>query len=235
MLKSEPLFNDSRVPSSGKEFRQFYADSVMRMIDNNLPHPTLGANIKEGSPKKGSKVIARLCASLEISPDDTVVDYGCGTLRLGRHLIEYLHVGKYVGADIDKRLLDFGRNLLSESQLDKKPLLEVISETSIRSIAEMNPRWVFSFGVLHHIPPDDLCEYFGNIAQLIHSEGSQAIVRHKLSDVTQKFNPISWQFSVETLLPAIHSSGLVLHPIDPPRNGKSSLLQLTKINQEPSP
>lgn len=40
-----------------------------------------------------------------LTPDDVVVDLGCGALRIGRHLISYLDDGNYLGIDHNEWLI----------------------------------------------------------------------------------------------------------------------------------
>ena len=40
-----------------------------------------------------------------LQPDEDLLDLGCGTLRGGIPMIEYLHAGKYVGVDVRAEVL----------------------------------------------------------------------------------------------------------------------------------
>jgi len=42
-----------------------------------------------------------------LKPDDVLVDYGCGTLRMGLHAIRYLAPGNYWGLDINEKVLKY--------------------------------------------------------------------------------------------------------------------------------
>jgi hypothetical protein len=93
-----------------------------------------------------------------------------GTLRVGRLLIEYLDADLYIGMDIDMRILGFGRAALPPALLEtKRPTLELISRETLAEVAARRPKWVFSKGVLQHVPPRNLDEYFKNLSCLIHS------------------------------------------------------------------
>lgn len=43
-----------------------------------------------------------------LKPSDKVLDLGCGCLRAGVHLVEYLDTGNYFGIDINEELLTIG-------------------------------------------------------------------------------------------------------------------------------
>ena len=46
--------------------------------------------------------------SLGLTPAHTVLDVGCGSLRLGRKLVRYLEPAQYYGTDLNAALLDAG-------------------------------------------------------------------------------------------------------------------------------
>lgn len=56
--------------------------------------------------------------------DDRLLDFGCGTLRGGIPMIEYLQTGRYLGVDVCSEVLAEGRLEIEESGLlDKEPKL----------------------------------------------------------------------------------------------------------------
>jgi SAM-dependent methyltransferase len=59
-----------------------------------------------------------------MQPTDTLLDLGCGTLRGGRHFINYLDTGKYCGIDISGKAIEAARELVEREGLaDKQPEL----------------------------------------------------------------------------------------------------------------
>lgn len=46
--------------------------------------------------------------SVGLSPDQSLVDIGCGALRGGQHFIAYLKAGHYFGFDLNRELIDAG-------------------------------------------------------------------------------------------------------------------------------
>ena len=94
----------------GSTFKEFYVHTIMHhLVGEGGRHWTLGAYpIWE---KQGEEILQQLI-DLGLRPSDVVVDYGCGTLREGIHLIRYLDAGRYIGLDIDERVLNAGRRTL---------------------------------------------------------------------------------------------------------------------------
>jgi SAM-dependent methyltransferase len=106
-----------------------------RQTPVNKSHSSLGPNLRPGRLASARRTFERLL-TYGIRPDDTVVDYGCGTLHLGTLFIEYLQADRYIGLDIDKRILAAGREQLADDIVEtKRPTLEVISKEGLARVA----------------------------------------------------------------------------------------------------
>lgn len=91
-----------------------------------------------------------------MAPEDTLLDIGCGSLRLGHKAVPYLKPGHYWGTDASLALMRHGRlnELLDPTQLPEDHLVEDstfafpgIPDTITLAIA---------FGVFTHLPQADL-------------------------------------------------------------------------------
>jgi len=173
----------------GQSFREFYAENAVTALEKG--HNSLGPHLKPGRQEKARRTFNNL-VSRGISPDDTFVDYGCGTLRVGALLIEFLEADRYIGLDIDKRILSAGIAQLAPELISRKrPVLEVISPESLSRVAARQPRWVCSNGVLQHVPPAELNEYFSNLSILIHA-GAIGFLKAPLGPNTKQVAPKGW-------------------------------------------
>lgn len=205
----KPTFEEWRVLNPGGTFKEYYVGSVLDALSGQKSHATLGPITNEGSLERAEST-AHALISLGISKSDLVVDYGCGTLRHGRTLIEYLEPSRYVGLDIDRRILDSGLAILPPGLAAKKaPILDVITDETLNRIASMRPRWVFSKGVLHHVPPTDLAEFFANISRLADPQ-TKILLWARLSDTstTQQTSKRSWLHSLDAVISVARSVNL---------------------------
>jgi SAM-dependent methyltransferase len=194
-------FEEWKAQNQSGTFKQWYVYSVLDAVAGNKkkPHATLGPNLKPGSLERAADV-AKLVIEFGVGKSDTVVDYGCGTLRIGRFLIEYLDPHKFIGLDIDQRIVDQGVALLPAALVEEKqPTVDVISEESIARIAARHPRWIYATGVLHHVPPEDLSEFFGSIFRLSNAE-TTSLIWTRFGEETFQSSAKSWFHSNEDLL-----------------------------------
>jgi hypothetical protein len=125
--------------------------------------------------------------------------------------------------DIDRRILDTGRNRLPTALFDsKRPSLEVISADSLSRVAALNPKWVFSKGVLLHVPPEDLDEYFKNLSSLI-CAGATGLLNAKIDSRARRLSPVTWVHELNQLEAAAARHHMVLDWL----NSEGSLLRLS--------
>jgi hypothetical protein len=205
----ELAFEKWQVRNPGGTFKKYYVSAVLPALSGEKAHATLGPATVAGSLERAEST-ARALIGLGISKSDVVVDFGCGTLRHGRTLIEYLEPSRYVGLDIDRRILDGGLAILPPGLAEQKtPILDVINDEVLDRVASMRPRWIFAKGVLHHVPPTDLGEFFANIARLAVPE-TKILIWARPSDTskTQQTSRRSWLHTHETVVSAARSVNL---------------------------
>jgi SAM-dependent methyltransferase len=190
-------------------FKDYFLEIVRSDFARGLPHPTLGDNLSSGAfGISGRKTFPSLVRKYCIAPDDTCVDYGCGTLRVGVHAIRYLNPGCYWGMDISARFLAQGLELIgSELARMKSPNLRVISPATIGEAAAAKPKFLFSVNVLLHVHPGELSEFMANILSIIRGKGL-AVVTGEWSEVRtiQKARQ-SWIHSEADLREAVQTAG----------------------------
>jgi SAM-dependent methyltransferase len=99
-----------------------------------------------------------------LASEHRLLDIGCGALRGGIPLIEYLQSGHYMGVEARAEVLEEGRKELAESGLEhKRPLLVNASDPAqIQIDAPFDFAWAFS--VLIHMPDEVVQAYLGFVA-----------------------------------------------------------------------
>jgi SAM-dependent methyltransferase len=160
----------------GSVFADFYAHKSLLQIQQGIPHATLGASLK--TPNQVTKAaVDELCEACGVTRDTRVADYGCGTLRMGRHFIRRLARRHYLGMDISQELLDIGRGLIQPPLLAKKePALWRIDDRGMKAGIAFGADLVISTAVAFHVHPDELPTYFTNIMHLAHKPSASILI-----------------------------------------------------------
>lgn len=193
----------------GLSFKQFYAECAANSLATNKSHSSLGPNLRPGRIASARRTFERLL-TYGIRRDETVVDYGCGTLRLGSLFIDYLEPDRYIGLDIDQRILAAGRGQLADDIVEtKRPTLEVISKESLACVAARKPRWVCSKGVLQHVPPEELDEYFAGLSPLIHAGATGLLFSH-IGPESRRMSLKTWAHDFDRLHATAGDHGMQL-------------------------
>lgn len=102
----------------------------------------------------------RFLKSQGLQKTDTLLDLGCGTLRGGVAIIDFLDANNYYGIDIRENVLAEGKEALKEHNLEnKKPTLISFKTFDDLYLPEKFDV-IFSFSVLIHLEDDIAENYF---------------------------------------------------------------------------
>jgi cyclopropane fatty-acyl-phospholipid synthase-like methyltransferase len=200
----------------------------MARLDAGKTHASLGPKLKPGSADRARRTLDRLIEK-GLRPDDVLVDYGCGTLRVGALLIDYLAPDRYIGLDIDQRLLSLGLDMLPAGVANgKRPTLRVISPEAIADLAPRKPDWIFSNGVVQHVSPAELDAYFANISALATRTTTICVKISKLTERSARKSPNTWTHSLVEVQAAAKGAGLAEQRFNATSGGTGGWLILQK-------
>jgi hypothetical protein len=153
---------------AGGSYAQFYVQETRRQIDAGMmKNANIGLDVDVGFMKMRAQSILEAFKRAGCRPHHVVVDYGCGSLWIGEAFIDYLAPGNYVGLDVAdgfyaEALTRFSADYVAE----RRPMLRVISEDSLREVRDSKPDFILSTGVLMHVPPEDLAGYFARLTAI---------------------------------------------------------------------
>lgn len=128
-------------------------------------------------------------SDLGLRPDMTLVDLGCGPLRAGLQLIDYLDTGRYVGIDIDAGSIEAGKALVRRFDLDGKQARLIHSETFGRIELERSgfADRIWCYQVMIHMPRDVALDCIAQIGRML-KPGGKAWVTARVQEEGDSFD-----------------------------------------------
>lgn len=110
--------------------------------------------------------------SMGLKPEHYFLDIGCGTLRGGIPLIDYLDAGRYFGLEVREEALEEGRKELSDAGLEnKKPELLLCPDITQLSL-DQRFDYAWGFSVLIHMSDDILEQTLGFVGGHLSEHGT---------------------------------------------------------------
>jgi SAM-dependent methyltransferase len=177
-------FVEYKARHPGATYAQWLHDAAVIHVKQGRAHATLGSNLSKGEWwEAGRGTFERYLRLAGIQPDTKVADYGCGSLRVGGHLIRYLEPDRYYGLDVTTALIESGQELVGPELLaQKRPRFGAIEPKALKSAAAFGANCVISTAVCYHVHPDEAPVYFGNLRQLAAKPGARLLFDAVISD-----------------------------------------------------
>lgn len=170
-------------------YEDYYVYSVMKKIHHGAGHPAIGPTSR---PVRAHAELLTFMQRYGLQPNDVAVDYGCGSLRLGTAVIDFLDPGKYWGVDITDEFYKLGLAALDATWLkEKAPKLGVINPETLAKVRADKPRLIGSWHVCSKVPEARLDAYVGNIVSLM-SPGSIAIIHFPETAERRQLSGLAW-------------------------------------------
>lgn len=207
----------------GRSYTSFYA----RMMDMRVRrHRQWGLNLEKGFQ------LAYLKAH-GLTTDMRFLDYGCGAVAAGRHFMEYLEEGRYVGVDISPDVLEEGRRRTAEWGLMSKNPTLLLDDGTLSSLAGRQFDIIWAQSVLTHMPPEDIERLLRKIPPLMSDSGAFYATISRDDRRVRSRRMKDWFYPVSFIQQAAQDGGLTAtvmpdwrHPNDP--DGIDTLVRFTR-------
>ena len=108
---------------------------------------------------------------MNLKPDHYLLEIGCGTLRGGIPLIDYLKDGHYFGAEIRAEALEEGRKELREAGLEGKNPTLLLSPDISKLVVDRKFDYIWAFSVLIHMYDEILNDTLSFVRSHLLEEG----------------------------------------------------------------
>ena len=100
------------------------------------------------------------------------LDYGCGIMRFGVHLVPYLSSGRYAGADISSVVLRSATDLLDKNGIQSDRFDSYwIEDNKLRSLEGKKFDMIWASSVLTHMEIEDIRVLFGSLRAHLAPDG----------------------------------------------------------------
>lgn len=128
--------------------RMLIAAGIMNPAAKNR-HGLVGRRVELVDVKRKFQI--SFLRSQGLLPHHRVLDLGCGTLRGGVAIIDYLERGNYTGLDVRRRVLEEAQKELVEHGLEKKEPLLMELKNAVKALGNRQYDFVWAFSVLIHM------------------------------------------------------------------------------------
>ncbi|WP_070197774.1 class I SAM-dependent DNA methyltransferase [Streptomyces oceani] len=103
-----------------------------------------------------------------LSPDDRMLEIGCGNLRAGHRFIDYLESGHYHGVDISPDILLAAQQTLADQGLQHKlPYLTIVGDLRLTHLPDDAFDVVHAHSVFSHSPLTVIDECFRHVGRVL--------------------------------------------------------------------
>src|SRR5690349_18349066 len=165
------LTRDAMLRAGSPDHIAYYREIMRSDVTEKSPHDAVGSRTHEHWLKNGKRQFDYLRAH-GLKPGDRFLDIGCGNLRAGWRIIEYLEPGCYYGLDISPDILLAAAGTLAEFRLQAKlPHLVLVSDLTFAMLPDAQFDVIHAHSVFAHTPIDVIEECFAHVGRILHSDG----------------------------------------------------------------
>jgi len=203
-----------------RDYREFYLDETKADIEDDPAGAVGPADLWD---EMRAWQFEFLVDEAGLGRDDTLLDLGCGVLRGGIPLIDYLDAGHYVGMDISADALAKGREFVREHGLEhKNPRLVNNDDLRFQHIAlsRFQADIVWAQSVLTHLPPEEIQELLAHVDQVLDEGGMFYATWYEADEIVERRNGIGFEYPLSALQRWAESNGLIVAkvPCDHPND-----------------
>jgi hypothetical protein len=181
----------------GRPVSDYYVAQKVRELESGRQRDALGTQRASASSIAAAAVDLLIGAGLKA--EHTLVDYGCGSLRIGRHFIEFLGPGNYCGLDVTDRFYSEGLESLDAIlRTEKTPRLATIEPSILGQFRRSPPDFIISFSVLPHVPPQEIDGYLKTITSLV-GDRTQLFLTFVEAPSVIQLRATSWAYPADVI------------------------------------
>lgn len=196
----------------GDSFTKYQMEKVVENLRRGASHPTLGANIDGHDDWWGAGVATfrQYRKLFPIHENSKVVDYGCGSLRVGAHFIRFLAPDSYFGLELATGLYEIGQEVIGAALIaEKRPRFGQVETKAVDEAEAFGADFVYSTAVAFHVHPDEMELYHKNLVRLAGKSGATLFFDTKLSEKPHRYRERAWAWPLDMYREALAPLELV--------------------------
>lgn len=159
------------------------------------------------------------------------LDFGCGSLRLGRLLIQYLHKGNYYGIEPREDLVAEGikGNHLQELVNHKKPHLRISGDCNMSAFG-IAFDYILAYSIFTHMPIKQTEASLKSVCQAMHKDTIflATYFEGKVDDDIREWSPNGVERRWETMSRIIHANKLLVTRLNLTGSGRQVWLLIRR-------
>lgn len=198
----------------GAKFSDYYVYKLAALIEEGTPHGALGKTLSAQGAEvdfedAGRDEFEKYRTWFDLTPKTRVIDYGCGSFRVGLHFIRWSEPGHYFGLDLTDDFMAPGRERLTERLGPNwQAAFGTIDDRYDDAVAHAAD-FVFSSNVAYHVHPDECAEYYERLAGLAHKPGCLLCFDSRIARKEVRFGDRNWAYPLDFHLNALPDFDLV--------------------------
>lgn len=196
---SDRGYREARKGDPTLTYAQYSVRNQITYIKRGGVHPSLGPKLIDNKnwAKDGLGTFQEYLSVIPgMNPSFKVVDYGCGSLRVGNHLIGYLEQANYLGVDVWLELVEMGISMLDVDILrEKEPRFRELNRASVDEAVAMNADLVFACSVAYQVHPLDYPEFISNLMKISSKPGSFVVFDAKIATKFNRYKSSGWSYT----------------------------------------
>lgn len=144
-----------------------------------------------------------------LRPEHRLLDIGCGNMRAGWRLMQYLDPGNYYGVDISPDILIAAQDTVCRFDLrDRLPYLTVIGDLKLRFLPDGHFDVVIAHSVFSHTPISVIGEALAHVGRVLKPSGFFDFTYFEADGPARNFLREDFYYPTQQILDLVRSHGL---------------------------
>ena len=206
-------FTFKRIAASSKGHLDYYGKLVDLKAQTN-PDLAVGSTSKDSWLSIGELQFNYLVKH-GLQPNHHFLDLGCGNLRAGWRIIDYLEGAKYTGVDISSEIIRAAAKTLVDKELmPKRPYLYLVGDTHLEFLPSGYFDVVHAHSVYTHCPEEVIRSSMLGVKRVLRPEGFFDFTILEINETSANILEKDFYYSVDVIRDLAEGCGYTVQVMD---------------------